>query len=98
MMKTSGMRRSTKIFLEMSLFIHSKFPEQCRTHHQKVLAKYGTIENIISFYLGDQAKKLKPVTPLPIKYELLKENSDYQILKESSRLAFLIKILKDPCQ
>lgn len=59
MMKDSTMRRSNKIFLEMSLFIRTKFPEQCRTHHQKVLNKYGTNEKIINCYLKDQAQKKK---------------------------------------
>lgn len=32
----------------MSEHIISKSPGQCRSHHQKVLRKYKTIENIIS--------------------------------------------------
>ena len=43
------MRRENKIFLEMSYFMGcSKSSEQCRTHHQKALQKYGCLENILN--------------------------------------------------
>ena len=36
-------RRLSKIYLEMSLNINEKTPEQCRTHHLKALKKYESI-------------------------------------------------------
>ena len=37
-------RRERKIFLEMSYYLKcTKTPEQCRTHHQKVCKKYGSL-------------------------------------------------------
>lgn len=32
----------------MSIFIESKSPNQCRSHHQKMMAKFHSIEKIIS--------------------------------------------------
>ena len=56
-------RRSSKIFLEMSLSLRTKSPEQCRTHHQKIMTKYGTLDMIIAYFtqtiaLKEQAKHL----------------------------------------
>lgn len=31
----------------MSIFIESKTPNQCRSHHQKMMTKFGTIQTII---------------------------------------------------
>lgn len=31
----------------MSLFMVSKTPKQCRTHHQKMMIKFGSVEMII---------------------------------------------------
>ena len=39
-----------KIFKQMSQFIRTRTPDQCRSHHQKVQKLHHTIEDIIKFY------------------------------------------------
>ena len=41
----------------MSLFMETKTPEQCRTHHQKVMGKYLRIEKIIINFIEDLKEK-----------------------------------------
>lgn len=43
----------------MSVFLVSKTPKQCRTHHQKMMIKFGKVENIIekfSMYKNKEEK------------------------------------------
>lgn len=42
-------RKKIRINVIMSHFIQSKNPEQCRSHHQKMVLKHGSIQNIIDF-------------------------------------------------
>jgi hypothetical protein len=41
----------------MSYNISTKTAEQCRTHHQKALQKYGNLEAIVKCLLPDLLKK-----------------------------------------
>jgi len=34
----------------MAEFIHSRSTHQCRSHHQKVLKKYSSIQNFIKMF------------------------------------------------
>lgn len=43
-------RREMKIFKQMSQFIRTRTPDQCRSHHQKVQKLHQTIDDIIKFY------------------------------------------------
>lgn len=40
-------KKIKKIHNKLSEHIHSRNPTQCRTHHQKLLAKWGSIDGII---------------------------------------------------
>ena len=40
-------RKSQKVFLHMSFTIASRTPEQCRTHHQKMVKYHHTLDNIV---------------------------------------------------
>lgn len=40
--------RITRVFKAMSEFIPSRTAIQCRSHHQKELAKHGTVRKIIN--------------------------------------------------
>jgi hypothetical protein len=40
-------RKSKKIHIKMSKLVKTRNPIQCRSHHQKMLAKFGSLENII---------------------------------------------------
>lgn len=66
-------RRHLKIFLEMSLNIPGKTPEQCRTHHEKSLKKYQRIDKIISCLLPDMEKKLFKILDTQTEPQLYKE-------------------------
>lgn len=41
----------------MSLFVRTRSPDQCRTHHQKIFNRYGSIDKILTGFLEDQARK-----------------------------------------
>lgn len=41
---SSKLRKSRKIFKTMSESVGTRSPNQCRSHHQKQLEKYGTPE------------------------------------------------------
>lgn len=40
-------RKRIRINVIMSQYVKSKNPEQCRSHHQKMVLKYGSIQGII---------------------------------------------------
>lgn len=52
-----------KIFKQMSQFIRTRTPDQCRSHHQKVQKLHQTIDDIIKFYdrkvLFGSSKRMK---------------------------------------
>ncbi len=43
-------RREMKIFKQMSQYVKTRTPDQCRSHHQKVQKLHKTISDIITFY------------------------------------------------
>lgn len=43
-------RRERKIFKQMSQFVKTRTPDQCRSHHQKVQKLHKNIDDIITFY------------------------------------------------
>ena len=43
-------RRSNRVFKKMQKKIKKRTAEQCRTHHQKMLKKFHSIESIISYF------------------------------------------------
>jgi len=48
MLETEFIRRSTKVFRKMSSLLRRRDPEQCRSHHQKLVIKFnGDIKGII---------------------------------------------------
>ena len=49
-MGSKSSRKSQKVFLKMSLLVKTRSPDQCRSHHQKVLKYHGKIDEIIKFY------------------------------------------------
>ena len=51
--------KAFNLFVKMSDFIESKTPNQCRSHHQKVIKKFKTIEEAIKNYVPN---KLTPKT------------------------------------
>lgn len=77
-------RRFSKIFLEMSLNMLNKSPEQCRTHHQKALRKYKSIDRIISFILSDTEQRIeKQRQP---EEQVLEEKEHYRISCKGNQL------------
>ena len=52
-------RRSGKVFLEMSAFIENRNSEQCRSHHQKMFKKHGSILKIIRNHYEERKLKQK---------------------------------------
>lgn len=49
-------RRSSKVFFHMSRYVKTRNAEQCRTHHQKMVQGYKTIDGIIN---GIREKNMK---------------------------------------
>jgi hypothetical protein len=45
------MRKSLKVFKQMSKFIKSRNSSQCRTHHQNLINKTKTVENALSGFI-----------------------------------------------
>ncbi len=56
-------RREMKIFKQMSQYVKTRTPDQCRSHHQKVQKLHKTIIDIITFYdrkvMFGTSKKMK---------------------------------------
>lgn len=48
--KSKELRKTERVFSQMSKHIRSRKTSQCKSHHQKVEKYYGSIENIISHY------------------------------------------------
>lgn len=46
-MKTKESRRANKVFLKISKIIKTRTSVQVKTHHQKLVKRYETIDNII---------------------------------------------------
>lgn len=40
-------RKEKKIFKQMSEFVRTRVPDQCRSHHQKMLKFHFSIENLL---------------------------------------------------
>jgi hypothetical protein len=49
-MKSKEKRRSNKFYREMSDFIQTRNPLQCRSHHQKLEVKYIHPIKIVSYF------------------------------------------------
>lgn len=87
-------RRDHKIFVEMSLNIGSKSPEQCRSHHQKVIKKYLTIDQTVSMFLSDFERRnslLKAADPSIQGHEA----GPSQALERETHTLFFILNLED---
>ncbi len=46
--------KRSRIFNKMALYIKTRNPIQCRSHHQKLLKYYKTIEGIIKHLKGQE--------------------------------------------
>ena len=46
-MDSEAARRALHLFKIMAKGIYRRSAEQCRTHHQKMVKRYGSIENIV---------------------------------------------------
>ena len=51
-METATIRRSQKIFIQMSMAVKTRNADQCRSHHQKIIKYHNTIEEAIEFFSG----------------------------------------------
>lgn len=61
------MRKSLRVFKQMAKFIKTRNSSQCRTHHQNLMYKEQTLENILSSFINANPKFF-------IKYEAIKES------------------------
>ena len=43
-------KKETRLHIKLSTFVKTRTSTQCRSHHQKMLIRYGSIENIIAEY------------------------------------------------
>jgi hypothetical protein len=44
--QSKRLRRTKKIFIQMSKFVKTRNPDQCRSHHQKMIKLYHSIPEI----------------------------------------------------
>jgi len=71
----SSLRRSQKLFLQMSKFIGTRSPDQCRSHHQKTMKYHHTIDGVINFFgnlstsIDNSQQQLEPPQEILIKKE-----------------------------
>ena len=49
-MKERMLRKSQKVFLKMSKMVKTRTPDQCRSHHQKVLNIHKSLEEVIRYH------------------------------------------------
>ena len=49
-MMHSSTRRSQKLFIQMSKWVKTRTPDQCRSHHQKTMKYHHTIDETINFF------------------------------------------------
>lgn len=49
-MKKSKLRKEKKIFIKMSKNVRTRVPEQCRSHHQKMMELHRSLDEIIRFF------------------------------------------------
>jgi hypothetical protein len=59
--KNREYKRLMKINILMSEHVKSKNSTQCRSHHQKMLAHYKSIENIIQCLCSEESEDQKKV-------------------------------------
>ena len=60
MNKSVEQKKKFRVNVLMSKMVKSRTSTQCHTHHQKMIKKYATVENIIeeySFLLKNQKRK-----------------------------------------
>ena len=50
-----------KVFKQISLFVKTRTPDQCRSHHQKILKIHKSVENVLRVY--EQRGLIKPLIP-----------------------------------
>lgn len=68
-MESRVRRKSKKVFLGMSKVVKTRTPDQCRSHHQKVLTNHPSLSKIIEHYkeymfgkqVSDNEKYSKPI-------------------------------------
>ena len=46
-------RKSQRVFLQMSFIITTRNAEQCRTHHQKMVKFHGSVDKVISHHKSE---------------------------------------------
>lgn len=51
MFKDERVRRKTRVFKRLYEFVGTKNMKQCKSHHQKMIAQNGDIDNIVKKYL-----------------------------------------------
>jgi len=55
--------KAFNLFVKMSDFIQSKSPNQCRSHHQKVMKKFKTLEIALKNCIPDKLTTKKDYFP-----------------------------------
>lgn len=67
-MTCSELRKANKVFLKMSKLVKTRTPDQCRSHHQKILKYHHSLQHIILTYKRrfeqqDARKNCNPTAP-----------------------------------
>ena len=75
------LRRTKKVFVLISERIKTKTPDQCRSHHQKMMKHSKSIKNIIKRFL-----KTPKVEKKPKKVEEEPQSETFDLTPESSKI------------
>jgi len=62
-------KKKMRINVTMSKKIKTRSPEQCHSHHQKMMKKFGSIKNIINAMGNSSINLNKPKSTLEVKIE-----------------------------
>lgn len=71
MFKTEKRRREFKVFKMLSQYLGTKTQAQCKSHHQKMIKRYSTLNNII-----DRVTKRAEKANIGINYPEIDDNGD----------------------
>lgn len=65
-MKEGRLRKAKKVFIRMSKKLRTRAPEQCRSHHQKMISLHLSCEEIVRFFKEEVFPLCLPApTPIP---------------------------------
>jgi hypothetical protein len=92
-MNASTLRRSQKMFIQMSRAVKTRTADQCRSHHQKILKYHNSIDETVDFFAARlsnlSSTKLRARRPKPSKFEAYSMHVEGNVVKISLNCAMI---------